>query len=256
MLAQVVSLLSAAPRWVAFTGAGISTESGIPDFRSPGGIWQQVQPVMFADFLRSAEARTEYWRQKAQQHRDFSHASPNAGHAVLARWEASGRLVAVVTQNIDELHQQAGSRRVIELHGTARKVECLSCGQTWPVETALGWYEREQRAPDCPSCGGPVKHATISFGQGLNPATLEAATQVMSECDLVLVLGSSLVVQPAAGFPVLAQSHGARLVIINNQPTPLDRQADVVLHSPLGETLAQLDRHLFPDAAPLSNGAG
>ncbi|MFM8580333.1 MAG: SIR2 family NAD-dependent protein deacylase [Planctomycetaceae bacterium] len=256
MLAQVVSLLSAAPRWVAFTGAGISTESGIPDFRSPGGIWQQVQPVLFQDFLRSADARNEYWRQKARQHRDFSHARPNVGHAVLARWEARRRLVAVVTQNIDELHQQAGSRRVIELHGTARQVECLACGQAWPVETALGWYDREQRAPDCPSCGGPVKHATISFGQGLNPATLSAATEVMGECDLVLVLGSSLVVQPAAGFPVLAQSHGARLVIINNQPTPLDRQADVVLRSPLGETLAQLDSLLFPEAGPPAPVAG
>lgn len=245
MLAQVVELLREAPRWGALTGAGISTESGIPDFRSPGGIWTKVEPVDFQKFLNSATARNEYWRQKAEQHRDFAGAEPNAGHAVLARWEARGRLQGVVTQNIDELHQQAGSRRVIELHGTARRVTCLSCRAGWPVEQALVWYERDGAAPACPVCGGWLKHATISFGQRLDPGTLQAAAELLTECDLVLALGSSLVVQPAAGLPGLAQSHGARLVIINNQPTPLDGQAEAVVQAPLGATLEELDRALF-----------
>ena len=237
MSQELVELLRQSPRVLAFTGAGISTESGIPDFRSPGGIWSQAKPVYYDQFLRSQTARNEYWRQKSVAHRDFAHAEPNAGHRVLAQWEEQGRLIGVITQNIDGLHQLAGSRRVLEVHGTAREVACVGCRRRWAAEVGLAWYAEQGMAPDCPDCGRPLKHATISFGQPLDGEVLEAASDWASQCDLVLALGSSLVVQPAAGIPVLAQNFGARLVIINRDPTPLDHQADLVLRTPLGETL-------------------
>jgi NAD-dependent deacetylase len=237
MSTDFVDLLRQSKRVLAFTGAGISTESGIPDFRSPGGIWSQAKPVYYDQFLRSQTARDEYWRQKSVAHCDFAAAQPNQGHRVLAAWEAQRRLTGVITQNIDGLHQLAGSRRVLEVHGTAREVACVGCRRRWPAEVGLAWYEDQNRAPDCPDCGRPLKHATISFGQSLDSEVLEQASEWAAECDLVLALGSSLVVQPAAGIPVLAQNFGARLVIINRDPTPLDHHADLVLRTPLGETL-------------------
>ncbi|RPI83765.1 MAG: NAD-dependent protein deacylase [Planctomycetaceae bacterium] len=244
MHAQLASWIAAARKIVVFTGAGISTESGIPDFRSPGGVWSQSQPVFFEEFLRSSSARDEYWRQKSITHREFASAHPNLGHRVLADWERRGLIRGVITQNIDGLHQQAGSQAVLELHGTAREVACLGCQKRWPADEWVAWYEEHLQAPDCPDCGGPLKHATISFGQSLDPQVLEQAARWSTDCDLFLALGSSLVVQPAAGLPVLAQSQGARLVIINRDPTPLDTNADLRLAGPLGETLGQVDATL------------
>jgi NAD-dependent deacetylase len=241
---QVADWLRSARRAVAFTGAGISTESGIPDFRSPGGIWAQTQPVYFDEFLASADARREYWRQKAVSHQDFRQAEPNAGHRTLAAWQQSGRLAAIITQNIDGLHQDAGATDVIELHGTARHVACLDCD--WR-DTADPWVARfleTQEPPCCPQCGGITKHATISFGQQLDASVLEGAMQYASDADLLLAMGSSLVVYPAAGIPQLAKRNGARLVIINRDPTDQDASADAVFHASIGETLVAINHAL------------
>jgi NAD-dependent deacetylase len=222
----------------------MSTESGIPDFRSPNGVWATNRPVYYREFLASAAARREYWRQKSQAHADFWNARPNAGHEILARWERAGRLAGVITQNIDGLHQLAGSRKVWELHGTAREVSCLSCARRWDADMWVQRFLSDGQAPDCPDCGGPLKHATVSFGQALPETVLEDAGELAQQCDLFLALGSSLVVYPAAGLPELAQRSGARLVIINREPTPLDELAGVVLRAGLGETLAAIDAEL------------
>lgn len=241
---QIAEWLAEARSAVIFTGAGISTESGIPDFRSPGGIWATTQPVYFDDFLASAEARYEYWRQKAASHRDFADARPNVGHRMIARWQQAGRVSAVITQNIDGLHQDAGSDRVLELHGTARFIACLSCKTQFPAAEMVESFLAADQPPDCPQCGGLTKHATISFGQSLSADVLEAAQELSNQSDLFLAMGSSLVVQPAAGFPVLAKQSGARLVIINRESTPLDELADLVIHDSIGDTLSSIDRLL------------
>lgn len=239
-LSKIANWLREAQQAVAFTGAGISTESGIPDFRSPGGVWSQSQPVYFDEFLRSAAARKEYWRQKAIAHTDFARAVPNTGHQVLARWESTGRISAVITQNIDGLHQLAGNRRVLELHGTAREISCLKCGWREKADPWVQRYVECQQVPDCPACGGLLKHATVSFGQSLPEDVLEESAKLAEESDLFFAIGSSLVVQPAAGLPLLAKQTGARLVIINRDPTPLDQSADVVIREAIGETLAAI----------------
>lgn len=226
---------------VAFTGAGVSTESGIPDFRSPGGVWSRYQPVDYRDFLASASARHEYWRQKAEGQADFTSAEPNAGHRALARLEAAGLLEAVITQNIDGLHQQAGSQRVLELHGTARQVACLDCQARFDAPPFVEQFRETGAVPVCPACGSQLlKHATISFGQGLPPDVLQQAFALCKRARVVLALGSSLVVEPAASLPRTAVEYGARLVIVNRDPTPLDERAAIVLRTSLGETLAAL----------------
>jgi NAD-dependent deacetylase len=235
-------LLSASNRAIAFTGAGISTESGIPDFRSPGGVWQKYQPVYFADFLAHAAARAEYWRQKSESHREFADSRPNQGHTVLAKWEQTKRICGVITQNIDELHQAAGSSRVLELHGTAKKVACLDCGYRDEADSYVNWYLTNRSVPPCPECGGLLKHATVSFGQSLSADVLDQAESWCRAADLVLAIGSSLVVTPAADLPRLAQAHGATLVIINRDPTPLDSLAEVIIHEPIGDTLLSVDQ--------------
>ncbi len=229
---------------VVFTGAGISTESGIPDYRSPNGIWARSQPVYFDDFLASAGARYEYWRQKATTHEDFVRSRPNAGHVTLARWESQGRVQAVITQNIDGLHGIAGSRNICELHGTARRIACLECGQMYDADPLVRQFQADDQVPPCPGCGGILKHATISFGQSLDDEVLQAAADLARNSDLFLAIGSSLVVQPAASLPDLARRSGARLVIINREPTPLDNAADAVIHEPIGLTLTEIDRHI------------
>lgn len=241
---QVARWLLAARSAVAFTGAGVSTESGIPDFRSPGGVWARYAPVQFDDFLASAAARHEYWRQKCAAHADFAAALPNAAHRTLARWEAAGRLAGVITQNIDELHQAAGSRRVLELHGTARQVSCLDCLWRAAAEPFVEQFAATGRVPDCPACGGRLKHATVSFGQALPDDVWRAAERLAGQADVFLAAGSSLVVHPAAGLVPLAKRAGARLAILNREPTPLDELADVVLRGPLGETLAAIDAQI------------
>jgi len=230
---------------VAFTGAGISTESGIPDFRSPGGIWSKYQPIYFDEFLASADARYEYWRRKVEGYADFAQAKPNAGHLALARWESIGRLAGVITQNIDGLHHAAGSRQVLELHGTDREVECLDCHARYQIAPMVAEFLVRQAVPNCAACGsGMMKHATISFGQSLSPSILQSAFALSKKADLMIVLGSSLVVEPAARLPRKVKEYGGRLVIINRDPTPLDTLADLVLHEPIGETMNGIDAAL------------
>lgn len=243
-ITQLAEWIAASKRFYAFTGAGISTESGIPDFRSPGGVWAKYKPVYFQDFIASENARHEYWRQKCEAHQEFADALPNTGHQVLSHWEQTGQLSGVITQNIDGLHQIAGNENVLEIHGTAREAECMSCHRRSPIQPYVDEFLKTDLAPTCSSCEGPIKHATISFGQALDEQVIGAAHDWMLEADLVFALGSSLVVHPAASLPEIAATNGARLVIINRDPTPLDAKADMVLHRPLGETLEAINREL------------
>ncbi len=247
-LQQIAAWLSRAERCVIFTGAGVSTESGIPDFRSPGGVWSRTKPILFDEYRRDAEAQLEYWRQRAETHLQFADAQPNAAHRTFARWEADGRIRGIVTQNIDGLHQIAGSRHVLELHGTARKVGCLDCGMLYDSQAMLDRFQRSQAVPRCDRCGGLTKHATISFGQALPLEVLRQAILWSREADLFLAIGSSLVVTPAADLPALAKESGARLVIINREPTPLDGVADLVLRGAIGACMERINS-LLPEAA-------
>lgn len=241
----VARWLSGARCAVAFTGAGISTESGIPDFRSPGGIWSRHRQILYDEFMRDPAARLEYWRQRCDPELDMSAAQPNIGHQVLARWEAAGRLHAVLTQNIDGLHQLAGSRCVVELHGTARQVKCQDCGSLYEARPLIEAFRATGRVPNCPTCTrGRLKLATISFGQPLDQDVLQEALAWAERTDLMLAIGSSLVVEPAANLPRLASKRGARLVIINREPTRLDAMADAVLRGSCGELLAGIARSL------------
>lgn len=238
---NVARWLAASRSAVAFSGAGISTESGIPDFRSPGGVWATSQPVYFDDFLSSAAARSEYWRQKSLTHAEFERAQPNQGHLILAKWEQERRIKGVITQNIDGLHQLAGSRLVWELHGTARKIACLSCHTQYDAGPLVTDYLATETVPHCAKCDGLLKHATISFGQALPEDVLTESMRLAHDADLFLALGSSLVVYPAAGLPQLAHRNGAKLVIITRDPTPLDDLADAVINAEIGPTLSAID---------------
>ncbi len=242
----VADWLAEAKSAVVFTGAGVSTESGIPDFRSPGGVWSRRKPILFDEYLRDPEARLEYWKQRAETHAEFTAAEPNVAHRTFAIWEKSGRIRGVITQNIDGLHEIAGSCHVLELHGTARKVGCLDCSARFDAEAMLRQFEETQVVPHCPKCGGLTKHATISFGQSLSPSVLQTAIGWAREADLFLAIGSSLVVTPAAELPALAKSSGARLVIINREPTPLDGIADAVIRNGVGAAITEVHRLLEP----------
>lgn len=236
-IAICAARLSAAKRAVAFTGAGISTESGISDFRSPGGLWSRHKPVYYDEFLASHEARLRYWQTSKAIYPEFAAARPNLGHKVLADWEREGRLIGVITQNIDGLHTEAGSRNVLELHGTAKFVLCIDCHKRWTSEEIFQQYKDRDEVPVCDKCGGWLKPATVSFGQSLPMDVLSQASQWSAEADVFLSIGSSLVVEPAASLPVYASRSGSYLAIINRDPTPLDELADVVLHRPIGQTL-------------------
>ena len=244
---QVAGWIKVARRVVAFTGAGISTESGVPDFRSPGGIWATSQPVLYQDYISDPASRYEAWRQKSIAHRDFRDCQPNAGHRVLAKWEAAGRLTAVITQNIDGFHQIAGSRRVLEIHGTAREIVCLECAARFPADPMVEQFLATDRVPTCPKCGGMVKHATISFGQSLDADVLQESVRLSEFADLFLAIGSSLVVEPAAGLPRRARAADAKLVIINRTPTPQDGSAHLLFRTGIGETLTAIDMALERD---------
>jgi NAD-dependent deacetylase len=233
-------LLAAKRRLVAFTGAGVSTASGIPDFRSPGGIWDRYRPVPIQEFLASEEARRRYWQYKRETYADFAGARPNTAHVCLARLEEEDRLLGVITQNIDGLHQDAGSRNVIELHGTNRRVNCLECGRRYPAAEVQERLNGGCQVPVCDRCGGPLKSATISFGQALDPRVLTAAFDLARSADLLLVLGSSLVVYPAAAIPEAAASARVPIVIVNREPTPLDALATVVVLGAVEEVLPRL----------------
>jgi NAD-dependent deacetylase len=236
---DLAQFLDAAERIVVFTGAGISTESGIPDFRSPGGIWTKMAPIDFQDFISSAEMRQEAWRRRFAMEEMFQAVAPNLGHRAVAELVASGRASHVITQNIDNLHQDSGisDERVIELHGNTRYAKCLDCGARAELEPIRRHFERTGEAPECQFCAGLLKTATISFGQAMPEAEMARAESATRACDLFLVLGSSLVVYPAAGFPVLAKRRGAKLVIVNREETPQDALADLVLHAEIGPTL-------------------
>lgn len=241
---QLSSLMAPARAAIAFTGAGISTESGLSDFRSPGGIWAKHRPVMYDEFLASRDARVRYWEMRSLLYPEIAAARPNAGHRAIARLEQLGILTAVVTQNIDGLHQDAGSRNVIELHGTARKVACVGCGREYDPELVMSRIEEGDKAPDCDICGAPLKSKTVSFGQAMPEAEMARAAELARAADVCLAIGSSLVVEPAASLPRLAQSSGATLVIINNAPTPLDNSADLVIREPIGEVLTAVTARL------------
>lgn len=239
-LDEAQRLLGASHRAVAFTGAGVSTASGVPDFRSPGGIWSRYRPVSLQEFVASDEARRAYWRYKKETYADFAAARPNPAHHALAHLEREGRLLAVITQNIDGLHQDAGSRAVVELHGTNRRVCCLECGRAWPAPLIQERLLAGCEVPACDACGGILKAATVSFGQPLPPEAWGAAWRLATACDLLLVLGSSLVVHPAAALPEAAASVGAAVIIVNREATPLDHLAAQVLRGAVEEILPVL----------------
>jgi NAD-dependent deacetylase len=239
-LAEARRLLASSRTTVAFTGAGVSTASGVPDFRSPGGIWSRYQPVTIQEFLASEEARRSYWRYKKETYGDFATACPNPAHHALARLEDEGRLAAVITQNIDGLHQEAGSRTVLELHGTNRRVGCLACGRSYPAALIQERLLAGCQVPACDACGGILKAATVSFGQALPREVLAEAWRLATACELLLVIGSSLVVQPAAALPGAAAAAGAAVVIVNRESTPLDGLAALVLRGAVEDILPAL----------------
>lgn len=238
---ELQQLIAAAEHMVAFTGAGISTESGIPDYRSPGGIWTKFKPIEFGDFIGSAEARRETWRRKFASHEVIERATPNAGHRALARLVEQDKMVAVITQNIDGLHQASGlpDHKVIELHGNSTYASCLDCRQRYELDWVREIFAVDERLPLCTTCGGMIKTATISFGQAMPETEMQRAHEATLAADLFIVLGSSLVVYPAAGFPMLAKRNGARLVIVNREPTEQDDLADLVINAEIGSTMSR-----------------
>ncbi len=233
-------LLAASKRAVAFTGAGVSTESGIPDFRSPGGLWTKYKPIYFDDFVRSEDMRRESWRRKFAMESVLDRAEPNRGHLALAQLVRRGVMSHIITQNIDNLHQNSGvpDDRVIELHGNNSYARCLGCHARYEIDPIREAFLRDETLPICDQCGGMIKTATISFGQSMPEEEMRRAQDAVLACDLMLVAGSSLVVFPAAGFPAMAKQNGAKLVIVNRDPTEMDDMADLVLNKELGETLA------------------
>lgn len=238
---QLRQMLNQCRQAVIFTGAGISTESGIPDFRSPGGIWTKNQPINYQDFISSGEMRIESWRRRFAISEVLDKARPNAGHLAVAKLVQTGKAACVITQNIDGLHQAAGipDEKVIELHGNTNYALCLECGKRFELEPIRQAFEKNFNAPACDICGGMVKTATISFGQSMPAAEMHAAREQTMACDLFLSLGSSLVVYPAAGFPEIAKRNAARLVIINRDPTGMDHLADLVINDSIGAVLAE-----------------
>ncbi|MFH1114667.1 MAG: Sir2 family NAD-dependent protein deacetylase [Pseudomonadota bacterium] len=242
-VAAAAGLIHRAKRVVVFTGAGISTESGIPDFRSPGGIWSQYDPddLTYQKFRSHEKYRKLYWEYDRARYPAMKDALPNAAHRAVVEVEKSGRLAALITQNIDGLHQDAGSSpdTIYELHGTVREVGCLDCKARWVREEITGMMEREGiEVPYCPHCGGPLKCGTIAFGQALPTEILEASFNHARACDLFLTVGSSLVVQPAALLPYEAKRAGARLILVNLSTTPYDHLMDIIIPGRAGEVMA------------------
>ena len=237
--ADLARLIADARRIAIFTGAGISTESGIPDFRSPGGVWSKMKPIQFQDFVASEDRRREAWDRAFGGRAGWVGREPNAGHLGVARLVARGKASAVITQNVDNLHQASGvpADRVIELHGNASYATCLECAERHELDELKALYEATGDLPACRACSGIVKTATISFGQAMPVEPMRRAEAETLACDLFLVLGSSLVVYPAAGFPIMAKRNGAVLAIVNREPTDLDGYADLVLHDEIGPVM-------------------
>lgn len=240
--AQLLALVARARTVVGFTGAGISTESGVPDFRTPGSPWLENKPVPFEVFLRDPGARREAWRRKFTMDDLYRDARPSRGHRALASLVVGGRMPAILTQNIDGLHQASGvpTEQVVELHGNGTYASCLSCSRRHELDAVRSRFEASGEAPACEACGGIVKSATISFGQAMPETAMRRAREAALACDLFLAVGSSLVVYPAAAFPALAKRNGATLVIVNREPTELDPLADLVIRGEIGPVLEGL----------------
>ncbi|MFH1537879.1 MAG: NAD-dependent deacylase [bacterium] len=232
-------MIAGAGRIAVFTGAGISTESGIPDFRSPGGVWSRYRIVQYPEFMSSRAARAEYWKMKCEGYPDFQRAKPNPAHTAIVELERMGKLLGLITQNIDGLHHVAGNseEKIVELHGNNRRVRCQSCREVTTMENAIERIEAGDDAPECLSCGGYLKPDTISFGQQMPVREMELAHEWSTTADLFIVVGSSLAVEPAASFPVIAKRSGAKLLFINMTATPLDTFADCILTGKAGEML-------------------
>ena len=238
---------------VVFVGAGMSTESGIPDFRSPGGVWDKYDPddFQYHNFLADERSRENYWKMATEMYDSMKNASPNAGHLAIAELERLGRLDCLITQNIDGLHFKAGNSasRVLELHGTAMAVTCLSCGKRYEREPVQARIAEGEKAPRCEACGGLLKPATISFGQAMPEWETAEAYRRSEGADLFMVVGSSLVVHPAASMPVAAKRAGARLVIINRDETAMDHLADLVVHGEAGPVMDAILARVRPRLA-------
>ncbi len=240
--AKIKGMIEVSNHCVVFTGAGISTESGIPDFRSPTGLWKNNMPIDFRDFVESEEARIEAWRRKFALEDRFLAARPTRGHKAVAHLIEIGRAANVITQNIDNLHQASGINdgQIIELHGNGTYATCLSCHRRCEMRWIGDVFKASGTPPECTHCGGIVKSATISFGQSMPEQKMHDAEAASLACDLFIVLGSSLVVFPAAGFPVIAKRNGAKLIIINREETELDTIADLVGHKDIGDVMVPL----------------
>jgi NAD-dependent deacetylase len=238
-IAQLTELVKSSRRAVVFTGAGISTESGIPDFRGPNGLWTRMKPIHFQEFISSPAARQEAWRRRFSNVDGWVGAKPNAGHLAVAELVRLGRVDCVITQNVDNLHQESGvpTERIIELHGNSTYAHCLQCRVRFELADLEVEFRETGTVGPCKRCGGIIKTATISFGQGMPVAEMQRAQQAALACDLMLVLGSSLSVFPAADIPVYAKQNGAKLVIVNAEPTPMDGLADLVMNTTIGATL-------------------
>lgn len=238
---ELKALIESHKRIVIFTGAGISTESGIPDFRSPGGLWSKNQPIDFQDLLASEETRRESWRRKINMDDSFSNSRPNRGHRAVAELHNQGKLQAVVTQNVDNLHEDSGipPDMIIELHGNATYAACLDCKKRFELGPIFKDFKKNESLPICDVCKGIIKTATISFGQAMPEEEMMRAQKATLKCDLFIVIGSSLVVFPAAGFPLTAKQNGAKLVILNREATEMDEFADLVVHAEIGPTLGE-----------------
>ncbi|MDA8892151.1 Sir2 family NAD-dependent protein deacetylase [Hyphomicrobiales bacterium] len=236
------NILSESSNTVVFTGAGISTESGIPDFRSPTGIWTKNKPIEFKDFLSSEEIRVEFWKRKFTVDLTISKAKPNAGHMIISELNHIGKVSKIITQNIDNLHQISGvpEENVIELHGNTTFAKCLDCDLRYELNSIKKLFEQTNKPPYCKKCSGIIKTATISFGQSMPKEEMLKAEKASLSCDLFIAIGSSLQVYPAASFPLVAKKNGSKLVILNREGTDLDKYADLVIHDEIGEFLSKV----------------
>lgn len=242
-------LILQATKVLVFTGAGLSTESGIPDFRSPGGIWERYDPsdFYFQKIISDEKTREKYWEMSSEFYDMMKDAEPNRAHLAIKGLEETGKLVAVVTQNIDRLHHKAASSpdKIIELHGTAFSVSCLSCGKGYDRDDIESRLKSGVKVPHCDDCSGILKPDTISFGQAMPEEKMAESIRHAHECDLCIVLGSSLVVYPAASVPIQAVENGAKLMIINRDETPLDPKADLTIHDSVAKTLGLIMEKVF-----------
>lgn len=239
---QLRALIADDSDLVFFTGAGVSTESGIADFRSPGGIWSQIKPIQFKDFLSSEDQRMEDWRRRFIFQKHFDEAKPNAAHTIIGDLLQSDRALGVITQNIDGLHQRGGAAEqdVVEIHGNGTKAACLDCGQNWSLDQAKKHIDATGTSPLCTKCGGIVKANIISFGQPMPERAMNQALDLALKARVFIVLGSSLVVNPAATIPAIAKQNGAKLAIVNNENTPLDDLADSVVNLAVGQVMTDV----------------